>query len=349
MGKRITYHVLFWLTYLLWSGYVSGSYDDNFYRSFITDLIHLPLKISVTYFLMYYMLPQYMLRKNYARLFLISIILLVVSSLIYRLTIYKLTWPYFYPDSSFYFWNLPKFLTGAFDIFSIAAIAVSIKLFRTRFESQQREEKLRSEKAETELRFLKTQMNPHFLFNTLNSIYALTRAQSPSAPDAVMRLSKILRYILYETQKKTSSLEEELKIVDDYIQLQQLRFGSKIQFIDKRELDNPSMHIAHLLLLPLVENAFKHGVGNTMDKVEIYFYIKLNDGLLHLQIKNPAEEDSKEKSPNEGIGLANISRQLQLLYSEYTFNFGVKESDFIVDLRIQIKSYIGHELPDSGR
>ena len=249
MNKRIALHVLFWLTYLLWSGYILGSYDGNFTRSFLNDISHLPLKITVTYIIMYYLLPNYVNTRKYSQLFFYLILLVIFSSLIQRFTIYRITQPNFYPESTFYFWNFPKLLWGAFDVFSIAAIALSIKLFKNRYESQQREEELKREKLETELRFLKAQINPHFLFNTLNSIYALTRVQSEAAPDAVMRLSKILRYMLYETDKSTT-IEKELRIVDDYIELQKLRFGKKINVSVVKAVDDPQKALAQLIILP---------------------------------------------------------------------------------------------------
>jgi two-component system LytT family sensor kinase len=348
MNKRIALHVLFWLTYLLWSGYILGSYDGNFTRSFLNDISHLPLKITVTYIIMYYLLPNYVNTRKYSQLFFYLILLVIFSSLIQRFTIYRITQPNFYPESTFYFWNFPKLLWGAFDVFSIAAIALSIKLFKNRYESQQREEELKREKLETELRFLKAQINPHFLFNTLNSIYALTRVQSEAAPDAVMRLSKILRYILYETDKSTT-IEKELRIVDDYIELQKLRFGKKINVAVVRDVDDPQKSIAQLIILPLVENAFKHGIGHTTEVAEILIKVDLKKNDFRVHVINPVTEISVNEESSEGIGLVNISRQLQLLYKSYNFSHEQRDGNFFVDLQIDLNSYKDYELPDHRR
>ena len=123
MNKRIALHVLFWLTYLLWGGYILGSYDGNFTRSFLNDIAHLPLKITVTYIIMYYLLPNFVNKRKYVQLILFIVVLLILSAFIQRFTIYRITQPFFYPESTFYFWNFPKLLWGAFDVFSIAAIA----------------------------------------------------------------------------------------------------------------------------------------------------------------------------------------------------------------------------------
>ncbi len=348
MKRRIALHVLFWLTYLVWSGYILGSYDGNFSRSFMSDLAHLPLKIAVTYFMMYYILPNYVNTKKYRQLFFILAFLVIASSLIQRFTIYRITQPFFYPESTFYFWNFPRLLWGAFDVFSIAAIALSIKLFKNRYEGQQREEQLKREKVETELRFLKAQINPHFLFNTLNSIYSLTRVQSEAAPDAVMRLSKILRYILYETDKSTT-IEKELIIVDDYIELQKLRFGKRINVTVMKTIDNPQKEIAQLIILPLVENAFKHGTTGTVETSEILIKVELIKNDLTVHIINPVSEIAVKEGAQEGIGLANISRQLQLLYKEYSFSHEQRDGNFFVNLRIDLNSYTEYELPDNRR
>ena len=112
-------------------------------------------------------------------------------------------------------------------------------------------------KLETELQFLKSQTNPHFLFNTLNNIYALARKKSDSTADAVMKLSKLLRFMLYESQKKFISITDEIQVLDDFIELEKIRYGEKLQLIFNKSIDNESHPIAPLILLPFVENAFK--------------------------------------------------------------------------------------------
>jgi LytS/YehU family sensor histidine kinase len=191
---------------------------------------------------------------------------------------------------------------------------------------------------------LKSQVNPHFLFNTLNSIYSLSRAQSVLAPDAIMRLSKILRYMLYETSQKTISLQEELKIMDDYIELQQLRFGQRLKIEIEKKLDAPETGIAPLLLLPLVENAFKHG-SNEGGLIAIS--IALANNQLSFGITNPVAQTTFKPTEEEGIGLANIRRQLELLYSNFSLDTVAGETIFSVTLKIDLSRYAGFELFDS--
>ena len=153
--------------------------------------------------------------------------------------------------------------------------------------------------------------------------------------------------MLYETEKKTASLGDELKIIDDYIELQQLRFGKAIEVKMEKNIDNNSAQIAPLLILPLLENAFKHGSSNGGSQID--FKIELINNNLKVQIKNPLGVPSVKLNGEEGIGLSNIQRQLELLYRDYSFNHFTKENSFIVDLQINLASYAGYELFDSRR
>ena len=202
------------------------------------------------------------------------------------------------------------------------------------------------EKLRSEILHLKSQVNPHFLFNTINSIYSLSRSQSTLAPDAIMALSKILRYMLYETSEKTIPLKDELKIIDDYIELQQLRFSRRLSVDVTVQSDGESAEIAPLLLLPLVENAFKHGSeeGGTID-----IRVVLKNNALAFEISNPIAEHSFAIKEEEGIGLANIRRQLELLYPAFSLETLRKENTFTVKLKLNLGSYAGFELFDSRR
>ena len=155
--------------------------------------------------------------------------------------------------------------------------------------------------------------------------------------------------MLYETKKKTIAIEDELKMIRDYIALQQLRFGKKAEVNITTDIDDQSGQITPLLMLPLVENAFKHGMGNSAETSPIYINIRLKNNQLQITIRNQSISPSIKLEQDEGIGLANIQSQLQLLYREYNFNFGKEEKDFVVKLEINLTSYAGFELFDSGR
>ncbi|MGB3528889.1 MAG: histidine kinase, partial [Saprospiraceae bacterium] len=190
-------------------------------------------------------------------------------------------------------------------------------------------------KLETELQFLKSQTNPHFLFNTLNNIYALARKKSDATADVVMKLSKLLRFMLYESQKKYISISDEIQVLDDFIELEKIRYGEKLQLNFKKSIDNESHPIAPLILLPFVENAFKHGASESRFDPFINIDLKLDHSMLCFKIENSNSQDYATIK-SENIGLNNIRRQLELLYPEHKLEIDNKNNTFSVSLKINL-------------
>lgn len=343
MAKRVLYHLLFWLTYIVWGVYVMGSYDGNFTRSFWADAVQLPIKITSTYFILYFLLPRYVATRQYKQLFILLSLLIVISSLIFRFTIYKVVQPYYYPESEFHFWNFAKMLWGTFEIFSVAAIAVSIKLFKQKYESVEREQELQKEKLQTELSFLKAQINPHFLFNTLNNIYGLSLKNSPQTSDAILKLSELLQFMVHDGAAEKIKLADEIKTLKDYIELEKLRYGNRLSVIFEQEIDNDEELIAPLLLIPFVENSFKHGASQSRFNSSISIQLKLNEGLLNFCVSNSKEGNSENVT---GIGLKNISRQLELIYGKHhQLEIKNQSNTFEVELTINLKAHNHAQLP----
>ena len=170
----------------------------------------------------------------------------------------------------------------------------------------------------------------------MNSIYALARKNSPTTSEAVLHLSGILRFMLYECNEPSISLESEIKIIKDYIQLEKIRFNKKLDLRKEFEMDNPNIAIAPMLLLPLVENAFKHGVGNSRFKSEVSIQLILKENLLNFKVENSFEPDNEEEI-NEGIGISNVKRQLELIYpNRHVFNIKADSNMFKVQLQINL-------------
>jgi two-component system LytT family sensor kinase len=343
MTKRILYHVLFWLTYLVWAVYVMGSYDGNFSRSFSADATQLPLKIATTYFIIYFVMPRYLLTRQYKQLLIILALLIVVTSLLFRFTIYKIIQPLYYPDSEFHFWNFGKMLWGTFEIFAIAAIAVSIKLFKQKYASIEREQELQKEKLKAELSFLKAQINPHFLFNTLNNIYGLSLKNSPQTSDAILKLSELLQFMVHDGAAEKIKLADEIKTLKDYIELEKLRYGARLQIKLDCKVDNENEMIAPLLLIPFVENSFKHGASQSRFNSSIEIQLTVLNGLLNFKVSNSKEGDVESEG---GIGLKNIRRQLELIYGKnHQLEILNKFDTFEVNLTIHLHENSHAKLP----
>ncbi len=237
--------------------------------------------------------------------------------------------------------TLNKHLTNqmAYSVGSIFFFGV-IRHIYNYIKLKQAAQQLRIEKQGAELNYLKSQTNPHFLFNTLNNIYALSRDKSDLAPESILRLSKILRFMLYETSGDYIAIEQELKIMGDYIALEKLRYDDSLRVDLKHDIEDMKQALPPLLLIPLVENAFKHGVSETRDQPFVDIYLSVNKRKLEFIVKNSAEAFSDQPPVKENIGLSNLRRQLELLYKDYDLSVRHTGSVFEAILKINLASHV---------
>ena len=229
--------------------------------------------------------------------------------------------------------NQMGYSAGSIFLFGIARHGYNyIKLKRA-------EQQLRIEKQAAELNYLRSQTNPHFLFNTLNNIYSLARDKSDLAPESILRLSKILRFMLYETGGEYISIEQELKIITDYIALEKLRYDDSFHINFNHDIEDMKQAIPPLLLIPLVENAFKHGTSETRDRPFVDIHLSVNKRQLVFGVKNSSESYG-EGMVKENIGLSNLRRQLELLYTAYDLSVQQAEGVFKAILKINLASHV---------
>ncbi len=205
---------------------------------------------------------------------------------------------------------------------------------------KQATQQLRIEKQQAELNYLKSQTNPHFLFNTLNNIYSLARDKSDLAPESILRLSKILRFMLYETGGTYIAIEQEVKIITDYIELEKLRYDESLSINFNHDIEDMKQALPPLLLIPLVENAFKHGVSETRAHPFVDIHLSVNKRQLAFVVKNSAELFTGEGVVKENIGLSNLKRQLELLYTDYNLSILQEPSVFTAILKINLASHV---------
>lgn len=217
-------------------------------------------------------------------------------------------------------------------------MALSLKLFRRQVAVATREKELVQEKLSVELRLLRSQLHPHFLFNTLNNIYVLTRKKSDQAPETVMKLSELLDFMLYRSNSDTIPVLQEINFLEDYISLEKIRYSNKLSIEFLKSIENDRATIVPFLLLPLVENAFKHGTGEARQNSFIHIEIIEKNNGLHFVIQNnyeqPAALTGKEK-----LGLQNVKRRLELLYEDYSIDINEEGHNFKVSLYINLGSY----------
>lgn len=201
-------------------------------------------------------------------------------------------------------------------------------------------QQLRIEKQQAELNYLKSQTNPHFLFNTLNNIYSLAKDKSDVAAESIVRLSKILRYMLYETAGQFVPIEQEIKVLNDYIALEQLRYDDSLHVRFHHDVEDMKQALPPLLLIPLVENAFKHGVSETRGHPFVDMHLSVNQRRLTFVVKNSSERSPVEQEIKERIGLSNLRRQLELLYRESELSVHQSDSVFTATLKIDLATHV---------
>jgi LytS/YehU family sensor histidine kinase len=226
-----------------------------------------------------------------------------------------------------------------FAFFSLPFFA-TIKHFYDHNQLKRAAQQLLIEKQQAELNYLKAQTNPHFLFNTLNNIYTLAREKSDLASESILRLSAILRFTLYETGGEYISIEQEVKIIKDYLALEKLRYDDSLRVSFEHEMDDGKQQVPPLLLIPLVENAFKHGVSETRLQPFVDIRLRAGQGHLEFHVRNSSEQHPESASTKESIGLSNLRRQLQLLYKEYHLSVEQRETEFSATLTINLASHV---------
>ncbi|WP_188927770.1 sensor histidine kinase [Puia dinghuensis] len=234
--------------------------------------------------------------------------------------------------------NRPILSAGNILFFLLVFVfSTGVKVINQWLRSEQRTKEIANEKLKAELSFLKAQINPHFLFNTLNNIYALASAQSEQTAPAIMKLSSIMRYVLTEARNDLVPLEKEIQFTSHYIELQKMRLTDKT-IIDFTVLGDPmGRQIAPLLLLPFVENAFKYGIS-TRERSPITILLEIKRDSLYFSVCNQKHPNTMLRvSDNTGIGISNTKRRLDLFYEDrYALDIDDKTHDFSVKLKIPV-------------
>ncbi|RYZ29304.1 MAG: two-component system sensor protein [Chitinophagaceae bacterium] len=219
---------------------------------------------------------------------------------------------------------------------TVGGIAAAIKLSKYWYVKEQRNLQLQKENIASQLQVLKAQVHPHFLFNTLNNIYANTQVTSPVAANMIMGLSELLRYMLYECNKPVVLLSKEVKMLKEYIALEKARYGNELDICVNESLQETGLVISPLLLLPFVENCFKHGTSKMLDQPWVSLDISVEDDWLKMKLLNG--KISGSTATTKGIGLTNVIQRLELLYPrKHELSITDEEEVFIVNLKILLE------------
>ena len=349
--KRFLLHLLFWVCFYAQFAYISFIWDKvTFPKMTSAQLLAVSLPATLLFLLPLMLFSYYMVyigitnfikkkRKHIINILEIAFVLFICVFIDRCISVY-IALPYIYkaPHLIAPIFETKREIVSVIDIFFAFGVMLSVKTVRNQLAAKEREKNLIKEKLETELKFLKNQTNPHFLLNTLNNIYALARKKSDDTAEVVMRLSELLRFMLYESNDKLIKLTDEIKVLEDYLELETLRYNERLTVSFEKDIDSDAYKITPLLLLPFLENAFKHGISETRFESFINITIAAKEHVLKFEIQN-SKDSCEQQQSIANIGLVNVKRQLELTYSDYTLNVRDNDSVFKVNLTVKLNSY----------
>jgi len=330
---------------VFYEAFIWGLVDNIYGEKLITSLLELPVKIAACYFTLYFLIDRYLITKKYSTFLVLLILSMAFFGIVLRTLNYYFIYPVYYPAGlSMPLLFLPKVLISVFVIYSLVAIVASFHLIRHYYKHQQEAQllqqtaqQLEKEKLAAELKLLKSQINPHFLFNTLNNLYVLALNNSAKTPDMIHKLSQLMSYMLYDSNQAEVPLEMEIQYIKNYIDLEKVRYGDRLEVLLRVYKKTEGIRIAPLLILPLVENSFKHGASNQLESGWIHIDIDVQDSTLSINVENSKPAYKTENRPASGIGLDNARRRLNHLYpNDYSLQLIDEEDTYLAVLKINV-------------
>lgn len=333
--KRVALHLLLWTLYAVVEYVANLPHYSDRKELLRQTLFFLPVIALPFYFIAYFLLPR-LLWRGQKTLFWLSCgaVFLVVLFI-------RLQWTHWY-----WLWQtgrpfdvpLSKISKNLFRDYAVIGFAVALKVIRDWDRKDRLTIQLQGEKRDAELQFLRAQIHPHFLFNTLNNLYGLALKNAPQTPDSILRLSGLLDFILYECNAEKIPVQKEITLIGQYIELERLRFGERLNLVFNADTPPENALVAPLLLLPFVENAFKHGAGSTNGEVFVKIDLRIDGKNLWFQVENSKSPNGKsESNGSKGIGLRNVEKRLQLLYADrYRLHKTESADVFLISLELRL-------------
>ncbi|MBP1223819.1 sensor histidine kinase [Flavobacterium sp. 1355] len=340
---QLQYHIIFWLTYFVFNTFRWGSYFNDYVYSLKTNLLGFPIHMALCYLNIFVLMPNLIYKKKYL-LYVIAVLsaIFIMVVLKFNLTYILIThnvWPEGPEtiDKLSLNYTIDMMMGELYVMTFVTAIKITFDFLK----EQKRVTDLEKSQLETELLFLKSQISPHFFFNTLNNIYSLSVEKSNKTPKIVLKLSELMRYMLYDTRTQKQSLENEILCIQNYLDLERIRNDDRLEVNMSVSGDIHDKEISPIILLTFIENAFKHGVNKNTGKVKIDISFKVKEDFLYFTISNPTPEitahtDNFNKS--SGIGIENVKKRLELGYNkdDYKLSFKNKNNIFVVKLIIKV-------------
>ncbi|OJJ22045.1 hypothetical protein BKI52_08380 [marine bacterium AO1-C] len=344
--NRVWWHIIGWLVY---TPFVATAWGGPFIEGLIYESVLMPAKIVIVYFNLYVLLPRLLLKKKYLAYALAVCTCLFLGAIWQRIMVIYVYIPMRGGAVNAPFFYFPIMLRIAMIINSILILTSAAYILMKGYQYQQMIKELEKEKLSAELKFLKSQVQPHFLFNTLNNLYGLTLRQSPKAPEIVLKLSELMRYMLYKTNASRVPLSQEINYLKNYITLEKIRYDDAVNVFFQVHGDILDKEIAPMLLIAFIENSFKHGVSEGLEDAWVKITIKLEEHRLFLDIANsmtspkqvmPVSQEEVATLAGEssgGVGLPNVQHRLELLYKDrYTLDVQQSQESFHIKLALEL-------------
>jgi len=340
--KRLLQHLVFWvLSFFVFLHLFKTGEKAEKIDYIYTLLFHATLLPAVNINLEW-LLPKFAKRRSWVMYAIILAVLILLFSWINYM--FFQSWSStLLPD--YFFISYFSFTEVCFFFITYIGLTSLIKLSRSWFAVNELERKLletEKEKVQIELKALRSQINPHFFFNTLNSVYSMSLEKDDRLPTTVLQLSELMRYFLYESRGDLVPLDKEIAVLKDYISLQRLRSPESLEVVVDIQGDLENKSIAPLLLITFVENAFKHGAKGNTGKTFVHLSLKVEGNELNFRLENNIGEAADvTQSRQTGVGLENVNRRLQLLYPDrYRLHTGYHSKSFIVELNLQMQHHV---------
>jgi two-component system, LytTR family, sensor kinase len=349
--RRIGIHLLFWSIVYFFVRFETDQYGfaigDKIYEVIV--LRDFSIWIISHYFVATFVIPKLLNAHWLPTVLFMFLTYVLIHSLSYAS--YKLIFNYFQSEKIYktinrYYFSKPFFL-GFFDtkvifydyaIFGFnTLISIAIKISKDTFQSRIHNIALEKENLKLEMNFLKAQVNPHFLFNTLNNVYSLIVDKDEDAANILIKLSDLMRYTLYETNTEKILLSRELKFIEDYISLEKVRHQKKVKISFQQNGEANKLMIPPLILITFVENAFKHGVNNTIEASWIKINVEIENNILKFAVLNSKPKKLRDETLQGGIGVVNVQKRLQNLYpNTHSLIIQNKPDTFYILLTLQL-------------
>lgn len=334
--KTLLWHSIFWLIYMSIFTFIEGGYSNKFREAFFIEVAYFPIRLIVIYLNYFLLMPKLLLQDRIGSYILRTFASILLAALIHRFVMYQYINELIFPGwDQGSFWQLYKFVQSGMIITSPMIFLIGITVVYRLVESQKKLAQIAEERTKAELLYLKNQINPHFFFNTLNSLYGLALSKSEKTPEVVMKLSELMSYMLYDTKQNIVPLTKELNYIKNYIELEEVRFEGRftcnVGISGKLEQTN----LPPLLLLPFIENAFKHGVNTSSSGAWINVNIDIENDNLNFSVENSV--GPKKKQTRGGLGIENVKRRLELLYpNKHELEFGESKKGYKINLSIEL-------------